>query len=101
MTITTSAMVSSSSNCTSATDARIVLVRSVRIRTSIEAGSVEVSCGSSALIRSTTVMMFAPGWRWMFRMTAGVVSIHAACRTFSTSSTTFATSVSLTGAPFR
>ena len=76
-------------------------MRSVRIRTSIEDGSVEVSCGSSALIRSTTVMMLAPGWRWMFRMTAGVVSIHAACRTFSTSSTTFATSVSATGAPFR
>ena len=101
MTITTSATVSSSSNWTSETDARMVVVRSVRIRTLIDDGSVEVSCGSSALIRSTTVMMFAPGCRWMFRMTAGVLFIHAACRTFSTSSMTLATSVSLTGAPFR
>ena len=101
MTITTSATVSSSSNFTSETDARIVFVRSVRMRTLMEEGSVAVSVGSSALIRSTTVMMFAPGCRWMFRTTAGVVSIHAACRTFSTSSTTFATSASATGAPFR
>ncbi len=31
------------------------------------------SCGSSVLMRSTTAMMLAPGWRWMFTMTAGVV----------------------------
>ena len=36
MTITTSAMVSISSNCTSSTDARMVMVRSVRICTSID-----------------------------------------------------------------
>jgi hypothetical protein len=101
MTITTSATVRSSVNCTSATEARMVVVRSVRIRVSIDDGNVEVNWGSSALMRLTTEMMFAPGCRWMFRMTAGVVSIHAACRTFSTSSTTRATSVSLTGAPFR
>ena len=29
---------------------------------------------------STTVMMFAPGCRWMFRITAGVAFIQAAWR---------------------
>ena len=63
ITITTSATVSSNSNCTSSTDARMVLVRSVRICTSIDFGSVEVSCGSNSFTRSTTWMMLAPGCR--------------------------------------
>jgi len=63
MTITTSATVSSISNCTSATEARIVVVRSVSTTTCTEAGSELRSCGISALIRSTTAMIFAPGWR--------------------------------------
>ena len=49
MTITTSATASSSSNCTSRTEARIVSVRSVSIATSTAAGSDALSCGSSAL----------------------------------------------------
>ena len=48
---------------------------------------------------STTLMMFAPGCRWMFTMTAGTLSIHAESSAFSTPSTTLATSVSMTGAP--
>ena len=36
------------------------------------------SCGSSFLIRSTTSMTLAPGWRWMLTITAGVVFIQAA-----------------------
>ena len=35
------------------------------------AGSVAVSCGSSPSISSTTEMMFAPGCRWIFIITAG------------------------------
>ena len=31
------------------------------------------SCGRSCLMRSTTSMMLAPGWRWMLTITAGVV----------------------------
>ena len=52
--ITTSAMVSMSENCTSSTEARIVVVRSVRIETSMPAGKFAFSCGKSCLIRSTT-----------------------------------------------
>jgi hypothetical protein len=52
-------------------------------------------------MRSTTSMTLAPGWRWMFRITAGPSFIHAACCTFSASSTTSATSESRTGAPLR
>ena len=97
ITITTSPMVSISSNCTSATEARMVLVRSVRIFTCTDEGSEACSCGSSALMRSTTAMMLAPGCRWMLTITAGVSFIHAAWRTFSISSTTVATSLTRTG----
>ena len=100
-TITTSATVSIRENSTSCTDARIVVVRSVRTFTWTDGGSAVESCGSSRSIRSTTPMMFAPGWRWMFMMTAGTPSIHAACFTFSASSLTSATSERRTGAPFR
>ena len=79
----------------------MVLVRSVRMLTFTDAGSVAVSCGSSFLMRSTTEMMLAPGCRWMFTITAGVSFIQAAWRTFSASSITSATSVSFTGAPLR
>ncbi len=57
---TTRPMVSISSNCTSSTEARMVVVRSVRMLTCTDLGSVVVSCGSSALMRSTTAMMLAP-----------------------------------------
>jgi len=60
MTITTSATVSISSNSTSLTEARMVTVRSVSTRTRTEAGKLVCNCGSSALMRSTTAIMFAP-----------------------------------------
>jgi hypothetical protein len=101
MTSTTRTTERNSSNCTSSTDARMVVVRSVRTDTSTPAGSVRFSCGRSAVMRSTTSMTLAPGWRWTLRITAGVSFIQAACRTFSASSVTVATSLSRTGAPFR
>ena len=101
ITITTSAMVSISSNCTSLTEARMVVVRSVSTCTLIACGSEAFNCGSSCSMRSTTLMMLAPGWRWMFRITAGVVFIQAACWLFSAPSTTVATSEKRTGAPLR
>ena len=52
--MTTRAMQRSSSNSTSATEARTVVVRSVSIAISIEDGTVARSFGSSALMRSTT-----------------------------------------------
>src|SRR5712664_1694577 len=83
ITITTSAMVSMSENCTSRTDARMVAVRSVRTEVWMDEGS-EVS-----------------SWGWTLRMIAGTSFIHAACFEFSVPSTTVATSESRTGAPFR
>ena len=101
MTITTSPTVSISSNSTSSTEARMVVVRSVRMAISTEVGRELRRAGSSFFTRSTTSMMLAPGWRWMLRMTAGTSFIQAAWRTFSAPSTTVATSESRTGAPLR
>ncbi len=92
ITATTSPTASISSISTSCTEARIVTVRSVSTATSIAAGSPACSCGSWRLIRSTTSITLAPGWRWIFRMTAGTWFIHAASRAFSAPSTTSATS---------
>ena len=100
ITITTRAMVSISSNSTSATEARMVLVRSVRMESCTEAGREAWSWGSSSFTRSTTAMMFAPGCRWMLRITAGVWFIQAAWLVFSTPSMTSAMSPRRMGAPF-
>jgi hypothetical protein len=78
----------------------MVTVRSVRSWTSIDAGSDAVSVGSSFLTLSTTSITFAPGWRWMLRMIAGVSFIHAASFVFSAPSTTSAMSMRRIGAPF-
>ena len=101
ITMTTSAMVSTSVNSTSCTEARMVAVRSVSVVISTDDGSEALSCGSNRLMRSTTPMMLAPGWRWMLTMTAGLSFIQAACLVFSTPSMTVATSASRTGAPLR
>ena len=73
ITSTTSTTARVSSNSTSCTEARIVLVRSVRTVTSAAAGSERRSSGSSFLMRSTTWITLAPGWRWMLRMMPGVL----------------------------
>ena len=78
----------------------MVTVRSVSTATSMAAGSAACSCGSSALMLSTTAMTLAPGWRWMLRITAGVVFIQAPSWLFSALCTACATSASCTGAPF-
>jgi hypothetical protein len=101
MTSTTRATDSISSNWTSSTEPRMVTVRSVSTLTSTAAGREARSCGRRRSMRSTTAITLAPGWRWMFRITAGVPFIQAAWRTFSASSTTSATFSSVTGALFR
>ena len=101
ITITTSATASISSNWTSATELRMVTVRSVSTATCTADGSDACSWGKSRLMRSTTSITLAPGCRWMFRTTAGPVFTQAACRTFSASSITSATSASVTGALLR
>ena len=63
MTITTKPTASASSNSTSSTEARMVVVRSVSGVTVIAAGSEALSEGNSLLMLSTTWMTLAPGWR--------------------------------------
>ena len=64
MTPTTSAIVSSRVNLTSATLARMVCVRSETISTLIAGGSEDCSCGSAFLMPSTVSITLAPGCRW-------------------------------------
>src|SRR5208283_3757521 len=78
MTSTTSTTASINSYCTSLTDSRIVVVRSVSTETLIEEGKELCNSGSSFLIRSTTCITLAPGCRWMFTITARVTFIQAA-----------------------
>ncbi len=92
VTITTRMVASISSCCTSVTAARMVWVRSVRTTTSSPAGMLAETSGSSAWMRSTTSMTFAPGWRWMFSSTAWFSLAQAARRSFSAPSMMLATS---------
>ncbi len=101
ITITTRTTASASENSTSDTDARMVTVRSLSTPTSTAAGRVETTCGSNALMRSTTWMMLAPGWRRMLSRMAGVVFAQAPSLVFSGPLTTVATSESRTGLPLR
>ncbi len=100
MTATTRPIVMTSVRSTSATDARTVSVRSLRIFTSIPWGSDDWSCGSSAFTRSATWMTLAPGWRCTLRMIARLSSCQPASCAFSTPSTVLATSDRRTGEPF-
>src|SRR5215470_63035 len=66
ITSTTRITASDSSYSTSRTEARMVMVRSVKMLRSIAAGSVACNCGSSALMPSTTEMTLDvedDGWR--------------------------------------
>ena len=63
ITMTTRTIASASSNSTSATEARMVTVRSLSTPTSTAEGRVDSMRGNSALMRSTTSMMLAPGCR--------------------------------------
>ena len=104
MTSTTRPTVRHSSNSTSARRSRgwSSFGRSARRMFDPRPGSARLEPGEQGFCTaSTTAMMFAPGCRWMFRMTAGVRSIHAAWRTFSAPSVTVATSLRRIGAPSR
>ena len=81
--MTTSATVSSSVNCTSPTEARMVSVRSEMTLTLMADGIEACSTGSIALIRSTVSMTLAPGWRWIARMMARCLLYQPASRLFS------------------
>src|SRR6185437_2972756 len=97
MTRTTRITARVSSPSTSWIEARIVLVRSVRMPTSTEVGSEARRAGRSARTLSTTLITFAPGWRWMLRITAGVVLYQAPSLVFSGALSTVAMSERRTG----
>ena len=101
ITMTTSATVSSNVNCTSATEARMVSVRSEMIETFTAAGIDASSTGSIALMRSTVSMTLAPGWRWIARMIARCWLNQPATRSFSGALMAWPTSRIRTGAPLR
>jgi len=90
-----------SSNSTSETDAWMGVVRSVSVVTSMPLGRLLSSCGRSALMRLTTLMVFPPGWRWTLTMTAGVFVHPGRLAGVFHAVDDFATSVSITGAPLR
>ena len=100
-TSTTRATLRSSVVCTSATDARMVVLRSSATFTSMAGEMERASSGRSFCTRSITSTMLAPGCRRMISSTARSPSHQAAARWFSTSSITRATSPSRTGVPSR
>ena len=79
----------------------MVSVRSLVWMMRMLAGIEACSSGSSARMRSTTSMTFAPGWRCSTSSTAGLPSARPRLRMFSTPSLTVATSCSRTGALLR
>ena len=84
-----------------ATEARIVMVRSMSIFRFTAGGSVARNMGSRALIRSTVSMMLALGWRLTEIVTAGIPRPKAIFRTSSEPSTTRPRSDRRTGALLR
>ncbi len=98
---TTRATLMSSVNSTSDTEARMVPLRSSTTLVSMAGEMERARDGRSALTRSITWMMLAPGWRRMIIVTARFPSLQAATRSFSTLSVTRATSCRRTGAPLR
>src|SRR5271154_3871539 len=87
-TSSTRVMVISMVYCTSLTDARMVVVRSEMMVSLMLAGSHSISCGSSALMRSTVSMTLAPADLVIVSRIAGCLPFQAASRVLATPSTT-------------
>ncbi len=100
-TTVTSTTASSSVHLVSASDARIVRLRSETIVTLTSVGSEACSCGSSASTWSTVSMMFAPGCRCRITSTDGSPSARPSLRRSWTESSTSPTSLRRTAAPLR
>ena len=101
ITSTTSAIVSSSVNFTSSTEARIDSERSNITSSFTDAGICERNEGSSLLIESTTSTVFVPGWRCTASRIERVPLNQLAILSFSTESKTRASSERRTGEPLR
>ena len=71
ITMTTRAMLRTNEVWTSSTEARMVVVRSLRMERSTDGGIQRSNWGNSALIRSTVSMTFAPACLEMMTNTAG------------------------------
>ncbi len=102
ITSTTSATAMSSVSCTSTTEARIEIERS--LRTSMLIGGRDLGAEAPAdrsLTESTTATVLASVWRWMASTTERRSLNQLAILSFSTLSMTRAISSSLTGAPLR
>ena len=97
---TTRATDSRSSNSTSETEARIVVVWSDSTLTCSAAGKVCSSRGKIPFTAFTTASTLDPGCRWMFRIIAGILLAQAANSAFCVPSTTVATSESRIALPF-
>ena len=95
----TNAIDTTSVNCTSRTDARIVAVWSKIGTVSMPAGIQRASSGRIALTRSTVSITLAPGWRKIWTSTARRSPNQAAWRSFSTPANTLATSPKRTVRP--
>ena len=78
ITATTRKMVRIRVNCTSSTEARMVMVRSANTSRWTSAGNTACSSGRMLRICSTVCTMLAPGWRRMSSSTAGLPLAHAA-----------------------
>ena len=61
--MTTSAIASPSSNWTSFTDARMVVVLSVKISTFTDLGKLDTKSGNKLRILSVVSITLTPGWR--------------------------------------
>ncbi|MGY3365520.1 hypothetical protein ACVWZL_002645 [Bradyrhizobium sp. GM2.4] len=101
MTMTTSAMVSSSVNWTSSTAARIVVVRSLMSSILIAGGIAATRRGRVALIRSTVSITLAPGCLKITRNTPRFPLAQAACLASSAPLTAWPTSRIRKGPPLR
>ena len=96
-TSTTSPTASTSVNCTSRIEARIVSVRSCTTASLAPTGRMRRSRGSSAWMFWTVCTTLAPGWRRMSMITACWPLYQPETLAFSSPSTTSATSRSITG----
>ena len=101
ITRTTRAIVRTSVNSTSCTDSRIGTERSKRTSSLSAPGSCALRAGSFALTASTTAIVFEPGCLWIASVTTCLSSYQFPIRSFSTPSTTFPRSPSVTGEPLR
>ena len=101
ITMTTRQIAMASVSCTSPTESRIEIERSLSTSIRIDGGTIARYCGSRSRTMSTTATVLASGWRWIASTIARLSLNQLATLSFSTLSTTRATWSRWTGAPLR